>query len=243
MNILRWLVLIIVLPIALYLYNSPTYQHRYKLTVEIEVAGKTQVAESILTVTRYVPAIILDAPQRAFDRVDGESPMFDLGDRGVLLAAILPSSDDFERDPNNANRGPALTAVQFAYVAIKSSKPKETRELAEREDLRYAQAIQKFSGKYNLKPQDYPAFIWLRSRDNPSTARPLLASQIPNVIGPDVRVTRATVEMTTDKPLHKLREQLPWLEALHQKEHEHGYIKHFDKEYTFTTKEILGGPG
>lgn len=65
----------------------PTYTHRYRLTVNIEADGKLHSGSSVIEVRRNDHGPLEGLLHGRFDEeITGESPIVDLGKRGVVEA-------------------------------------------------------------------------------------------------------------------------------------------------------------
>lgn len=191
---------------GLYLYNFPSYTHRYRLTVEIEADGKLHTGSGVVEVVWFTPPPL---SQRDINsRVKGRAALVDLGRHGVVLAALLGYSDRVKPAP--------VRAEELAFRAYFGTPQNPVKTLP-RGTPQYAAILQEF-GLRELSEENYPAFIWLPEPTIKARARQLLARDFTSKIDSSVRLRRVALEMTSDAFSNELFEKLPWFPALYEEE-------------------------
>ncbi len=206
---MKWLGILVAITLGLYglyLYNFPSYTHRYRLTVEIEADGKLHTGSGVVEVVWFTPPPL---SQRDINsRVRGRAALVDLGRHGVVLAALLGYSDRVKPAPVRADEL-ALRAYFGTPQRPVKRLPYGTAEYA---------AIRHESGLRELSEENYPPFIWLPEPIDKHSARQLLARDFTRDIGPIVILRRVTLETTSDAFSNELFEKLPWFRALYEEE-------------------------
>lgn len=180
-------------------FAFPTYTHRYRLTFEIEDNGQTKVGSNVITISYTDNKWLPLAQNRWGVSVIGPSPWVDLGDRGLVVAAVnlFPP---FKQPPYPY---PASQISMAAYLGAKLGSPNVTD--------RTVRQIQQQSGIRELKPDQYPQFIWFANPLDPATALSVQPDQFDRVIGAGIQLGRVTVEITKETPDTSLYSRLPWL--------------------------------
>ncbi len=211
---MKWLkraaitVTIIVAAGAAFIYFAfPTYTHRFRLTFEIDDNGQTKVGTGVITVRDTDNNWLLAAQKRWRRDAVGPPPWVDLGDRGILLPAMMPMF------PMNRKLNPVAMLSFVGYLGAKYGSPNISKQNIEK--------IQTASGIREIPNDQLPQFIWFSDPLDRNSARPVASDEFETVIGPDVRFVRMYVEITTDEPDQSLYEHLPWL----KKRGEPGYNK------------------
>ena len=72
-------------------------------------------------------------------------------------------------------------------------------------------------GKRDLAIDNLPRFLWFPNPEDTVSAKKILAPDFSTLIGPSVRFTSASVEVTDDPLVIDMRNKLPWLKSLEQR--------------------------
>jgi hypothetical protein len=207
---------------AFYYFAFPTYTHRFRLTFQVEVDGKVKEGAGVITVmdqdNQWVPLT-----QKRWSRTaKGPSPWIDLGDRGVLLVSM-----------GSLWHAGANYAADLSFAAYFAEHGH-----AEITSLR-VRDIHRQIGARTLRDDQMPPFIWIERPHDPNSARILSASNLSDVIGPNVRFLKLTVEITKDRADSSIYGKLPWLAAMCRGQFWSG--KPWTKDFQLGAVDILGG--
>lgn len=205
--------LVVVGAVIWFFSSYPAYTHRYRLTIEVEVGGAIRSGSSVIEVRwQKQPSIGQAGPW--VSRVIGKAILIDLGSRGALLAALRPV--EFKRALWQGTDFIALRAFNSA------ASPKQSRGFPLTDEV--LRTLSNLRGSTTLGPTDLPQFIWLSDLGDPKTAIAVLPEEFSEVIGPNVRLRAATVEMTSAPIASDLEHNLPWLSVLHEQQRTRGTI-------------------
>ncbi|MFN0218431.1 MAG: hypothetical protein ACKVP4_06425 [Hyphomicrobium sp.] len=214
--------------VCLYVFLFPQYTHRFRLSFRVEVDGVPKEGSAVITVIDQNIKWLPLAQQDWKRTVKGPSPWVDLGDNGMLLAAIkanTASKPKYEPVPFHAG--------SLSFVAFFNAK---------HHDIKYAdetiKKIRTLSGRRELTLDQLPQFIWLRDRSSPLSAQLVPPQKFPEVIGSGVRFVGAAVELTSDRPDGSLYAQLPWLREMARSEYVHGPT--WSPTYKLDALDIVG---
>jgi hypothetical protein len=185
---LLWIVALIGASIAWYKFHYPTYLHRYRLTIEIEIDGTVHTGSSVIEVRWIAQPKIGDSPPY-ISSVRGQGTFVDLGSRGALVAALHPD-DVFQHLP---------AADILAMKAFGLTGGLESYKL-----------ITQRTGRRDLAPNNRPLLIWFSDVSDRKTARPSTFGHIPDLFGPTARLVAAYVEITRDSVVVDIDRKLPW---------------------------------
>ncbi len=179
--------------------SYPTYTYRYRLTVNIEVAGELHSGSSVIEVTwrghPKMPGGNTNSPE-----LRGEAAVVDLGDLG-LVVATLTNAESYGVALDGAWGALWIAPRAFGFKASIDQMPDFVKE----------------HGKRDLTQDNLPRFVWFPDPKDPMTAQKVLADKFPTAIGPPVHFVRASVEITDDPVVIDIWEKLPWLRWLEQK--------------------------
>lgn len=207
-KLLMWIAGITAGLVAIYYYAFPTYEHRFRLTFQVEVNGQVKEGSGVITVyDRYNPMVSGGPVWHRTAR--GPSPWIDLGERGVLLVAIIPHVP-FVYEP------PPYAASHLSFVGYFDAKYPDIGVSDDR-----VGDIRKQKGLRKLRADQMPEFIWLPDPLRRASAQNVPAHLISETIS-GVRLLGATIEITDDQPDVSLYSKLPWLAALEQQENKTG---------------------
>lgn len=192
MRIFLWIVgglAVAVAAVVAWWIAYPTYTHRYRLTIAIEIDGKVYRDSSVIEVRWIGQPQFGDAPP-FIPSVRGQATLVDLGPGGAIAAALHPGMIE----------GRFVAANFLAMRAFGIDGGLDTYR-----------RISQQSGKRNLTADDLPMFILFSDASNPATAR---AGHIGYLLGPTARLVEASVEMTRDPIVIDLDRKLPWYRTM-----------------------------
>ena len=174
----------------------PTYTHRYRLTIEVEVDGKVRSASSVIEVRiqdqRGIPLV-----RGAYNaKVSGEAVFLDLGN-GQHVIAILGFGRTGQEHPLNVS-----TLARNVFNPLPNNRGLESLKLMP------SLPIQK---KAKLHGQQIPTMVTFGDLSNPTTARIVPVSEFSRVFGPNIRFRAAWIEITNDSVTRGIKKKLPWL--------------------------------
>jgi len=208
---MKWLAVfaaavVIVVAVIGYQLFTPIATLRYRLTLEAEVDGKPAIGSGVIEIT-YAKAARILSPGEYGARFRGEAVILDLGARGVLFA-LLKEGQDSRSAPDYI----VLRAFNFSGGALPSPAEDGIRQ------------VSRLSGKVELPLTSLPLLVRFRDINDPLTVEKVDPINLAASFGPDVKLTRATVEIVSAGlwPLSFLRfnrpsittgieSRLPWL--------------------------------
>jgi len=189
----------------------PTYKHRYRLTVEVEVDGTIRSGSSVIE-TRWSlwPPVIAGLFNGGIGEVHvyGQAVFIDLGSRGALLALLWPSSVTS-----------LCGAVGTDFLAIRAFNA-EAKLPCSGYALTWGvlHSMSWQTGKATLTADNLPGFIWLPVVDDEMSARPAAAKDFPALFGGAVRLRSVWIEMTSDPIASGLDKKIPWARGLYERQ-------------------------
>lgn len=209
--------------VAAYSLVFPTYEYRYRLTINIEIDGQLHSGSSIIDVAWVGQPDLGDAGPFQ-PRLRGQATFVDLGSHGALVAALN----------NGESYGPASDgAVNAIWLAANAfGNQSSNGELP---------SLRRLRGRRDLSPNNMPRLIWFPDPANPKTARKVHVADIPIILGANARFVSATVEITQDPIVIDIDRRLPWYSSLTEK----GPGSSIQVEYGFALGKgtfIGGGP-
>jgi hypothetical protein len=185
--------------LALYKINYPTYTHRYRLTLAVEIAGQTHSGSSVIEVS-WIGQPHIPGAGSFIPSVRGQATFVDLGKHGAIVA-VLTAPSHGERGiivwPEGVN-AIFLAAQAFGNDSIYEALPQ----------------LPRLTGRRNLAPQNAPRLIWFSDPASPKTARRVKAVDLTRLLGSDAWLTSAHVEITDDPIVIDIDKKLPWLKSL-----------------------------
>ena len=214
---------------AFYYVAFPVYTHRFRLTFQVEVNGKVKEGSGVITVLHQDNQHVPLTQKRWKLSEYGPSPWIDLGERGIVLAAIeihVPSN--YKPKPFDAG---LLSFV--AYFGAEHGNPNISQ--------RTVREIHNQSGRRQLKDNQLPEFIWLPNPSDPNSAQIVPPDSFGDIVGSDIRLGAVFVEVTEDRPDNSLYAKLPWLKAMAQKERGWG-LQVYPVQFKLNACNLLGDP-
>jgi len=172
---------------------------RYRLTMTFDVDGVLRTGSSVVQITPGV-SYGLEGQGGAYI-TRGEAAAVDLGD-GRYVFGLLSGA---QFDPDRL-RGPhpvwwanaALGPIQRLYSISGGSDS--------------LGALHSLTGIKDVPHDTLPALVTFKDNNDPSTIELLNPDDLADVLGPNVKLVRATLEMGVNKPVTEgLTQILPWL--------------------------------
>ncbi len=153
--------------------ESPTYTHRFRLTIEAEVEGQVRRGSGVIEVRVTDYKVGMPGAKGTHARVLGEAVFLDLGKGRNVLAAL--------------GTGPRDSIDGFAELTRAAFMPVHP-------GLSYRD-VPNLTGVAPLTEQQVPTLVTFSNLRDPKTARVIAPDEFEEVFGSDVRFTRAFVEM------------------------------------------------
>lgn len=168
-------------PLA-YKWAYPTYNVRYRLTVNALVDGQTKSASSVVDMHIKLQPRLLDNPPWVLD-LNGEHPAMDIGN-GQTLVTLMARRD---------HKGPDATSIVFRAFDI----PYQADRASDLGDLH---------GERRLAPRDWPDFVVVRNANSPPSINAL--DQAEDL---KIRIESVTLAITSDTVTCGLSQRFPWV--------------------------------
>ena len=182
--------------VAAYKFAFPTYTHRYRLVVTIQIDDRSYTGSSVIEV-RWIGQPKFGDASPFIPAVAGEAAVVELPGHRAVIAALRGGVSEFDR---------SINASLLAIQAFQLSGFEGYRE------------ITKQTGRRELSPDNMPLLLWLSDIADPKTARPITTAHIPELVGPNARLASVSIEMTGDPVAIDIDRKLPWLKALRAEE-------------------------
>src|SRR5205823_3907352 len=132
----------------------PTYSHRYRLGIDVDVAGETRSGSSVIEVRWHLWPEALACVFGCgigYSRVYGQAVLVDMGPQGALLATLWPANTTIS---DQAVAADFLAIRAFGSQPLPSSGYPLSRELF--------RTMSNVRGKVMLSANNMPQFIWLK---------------------------------------------------------------------------------
>ena len=210
---MKWVLgIIAVIVLAIYGYvrlhvYSQTFQFRMTMTVSTPEGEKS--ASSVIAV--YLPRDM--RTQRVTGIVRGTTygiaPMVDLGQHGILIAALesygIGDTEAARLSPTGHVPGSDSDRLVLAAYDIDRSAVDVSKAWR--------------GGKRILREDVYPQIIWIPpGTEDPKRARALHPATIPQMIGADVRITSIAIAPTRDRVIERVPNAPEWLRAIRRQQ-------------------------
>jgi hypothetical protein len=195
---MKWLGIafaVIVMGVVLYQIRYPTYTYRYRMTVNVEVAGQTRSGSSVIEARVSKQPVFLPGVNPLEYSERGEAVFVDLGGQGNIIVALLASGP----------YGEGAAYPSFVVPPHFKLNLFDDRQLASLPTLR---------GRWELANKDLPTLVTFSNPSDPATAKVIRADQLEQSFGPRVHWRGIVVEMTTDAVTHDIESKLPWVTKL-----------------------------
>lgn len=188
MRFWKILILIIVLPLALWFFFWPHYSWHQKMTIEVKKDGQVYTGSSVTSVfwNRNIIDVVFRQGAAWLSEVKGEAVVVELPDERYLFA-LLNYSGNTEYTANLATR------VLF------NSKQRIWGEDKFRDVL-----VAKAGPPLPIPPGNYPLLVTFRDINDPSSVERVDPANLAATFGLGVELNRITLEIT-DKPVTRGR--------------------------------------
>lgn len=174
---------------------------RYRLTVSVSVNGVTKSGSSIISVRYRTGQSGWESGVTTYTTVKGVAPVIDLGQYGMLVAAMASDGEEWVRHKKQ--------------YGLACKKPLTADSLPGKFRLEPAALANLREGKRDLTDDSYPAFIWFPSGQPYERAQQLCPEEFSRVIGANVELRSVTIEAAPDAPLlTRLNISAPWLDEI-----------------------------
>lgn len=170
---------------------------RYRLSFSVSVNGAVRSGSSIIAVRFWTGGASWGTGKTTYTIVKGVAPVIDLGEYGMLLAAMAYDVDTWAR--NKTCKSP-IAADDFPSKF----------------GLKLAALVRLGEGdKRDLADDSYPAFIWFPAGQPYERAQQLCPQQFSRAIGANIELRSVTIEAAPDAPLlTRLEIKAPWLDEI-----------------------------
>jgi hypothetical protein len=186
------LVAVCVLVYAAYKQSYPTITYRYRLTMAFEIDGKLFRNSTVIE-----PQLIYQPFFGTPTEIAGQALFLDLGSNGAIIAA-LQTGESSQVKPDGAVSMQWLAGRAFAYGP---------RALD-------ARAMQRMTGRRDLKPDNMPRLLWFKNIGDMKSVTKFKPEEMPVLLGPEARLVEAFVEMTDERIIINIDTKLPWYRRL-----------------------------
>jgi len=188
-------------------FADESHAFRYRLTLEVEVAGETRSGSSVVDVT-IRPSAPPGTPRIVRARVNGDATLVEIGD-GRALIALLEGVPEVARNLGPLHQvwmglNPANVLFRLYGISSQTSNGQKdyTRAFSE---------LNRQRATKELAPADLPTIVGLRDMNDPGSLVLVDPTDIAKALGTDVRLRRATIAIT-DAPVDRTIEQrMSWL--------------------------------
>ncbi len=209
MRIYKILLLIVLLPLAYWVFFWPHYSWHQKMTVEIEKDGKVYSGSSVTSVywNRNIMHSLNMGPAW-HSEIKGEAVVVQLPDEKNIFALLS----------NKRNSG--YTANLAARILYKSKHGVWGR------DKFRSVLISRAGPPLIVPPEKYPLLVTFKDINDPASVKRVDPNNLAAVFGPGFELKSITLEIT-DEPVTrgKIIKMLEWLKSIK------GRIKPTDKKY------------
>ena len=176
---------------AYYQWTHPTYDFRYRLTIEVETPDGIKSGSSVIGGRAMV---VIDINGTGFlQRTAGDAIFVDLGGGRNVVALLAVGSVQRYMD-----------FYHFAPEALGFKVDFRNREATYK-----ALEVRRDSVEVSSPP--LPLFATFPNVENGRTARVFEASQFATVLGPEFRFKRAIVALTKEPLTRGIESKLPWM--------------------------------
>jgi hypothetical protein len=171
---------------------------RYRITIDVDVNGETKSGSSVIQVLFYGGGGGAGRPSKYYTRTSGVAPVIDLGRRGWLVATM--------RAVDNERRQKA-SGIQC--------KQHDAEQWLDVFQLDAAELVKLRAGKRDLLAKRQPTFAWFPHNQDYLTGVQLCPEEFSRIIGTDVNLRSATIEIVPDAELKtKLDIDAQWLDSI-----------------------------
>jgi hypothetical protein len=174
--------------------NDGTF--RYRLAFSVSVNGAAKSGSSIISVHYRGGQPGWESGVTTYTTITGVAPVIDLGQNGMVLAAMTYNPD--------------------AWASRKACKPPVPADsLPSKFGLKLAALVKLREGRRDLADDYYPAFIWFPSGQPYERAQQLCPEEFSRAIGANIELRSVTIEAAPDAPLlTRIEIKAPWLDEI-----------------------------
>jgi hypothetical protein len=204
---------IVLVAVAWYWWNFPTVSYRYRLTAAVQVDDQVYSGSSVIEVWRRFNPRWLPPAAGMYNEYDsGQAVLIDLGERGVLAAALSGVLDASGQIHDRCTID-ARYLVGRAYES-----PATRRPCAPGYPVSFAneRALARKHGPVELTLDNMPAFVWFSDKTDFRTAKMVKPNDFASVIGDSARLVSAQIEITSDPVVIDIDQRLPLYKDLPQ---------------------------
>lgn len=191
---MKWLVAILLFVgggYAVWEVMYPTYTHRYRLTIDVDLDGKIHSGSSVVEVSaRSQPKLLPDVG--AIIKLRGEAVYVDLGQAGNLVAilALGPTGNDVD----------GMKYLALRAFAVESQQP-----------LGQFMVISEMTGRRDLQGASIPALVTFDNPERPATAKLIPRERLSGSLMSGAKFRGAWIELTRDPVTKSIDQKLPWV--------------------------------
>jgi hypothetical protein len=169
---------------------------RYRLAFAVSINGTVKSGSSIISVRYRGGQSGWESGVATYTTLEGVAPVIDLGQNGMLVAAMTYNPD--------------------AWASHKACKQPITADwLPGKFGLKLAALVKLREGQRDLADDSYPAFIWFPYGQPYERAQQLCPEEFSPVIGANIELRSVTIEAAPDAPLlTRLEIKAPWLDEI-----------------------------
>lgn len=174
--------------------SHPTFTHRYRLSVDVEVDGKIRSGSSVVEVSVQEESV----PGRGrllVPSVRGEAAFVDLG-QGRNVVALLSF-------PARSGDMPPIEPYMLARLAF--DPPPHMN------DLESYRNLASMSGRTDLTGTLRPRIVSFPDPTDPMVVHQIDPARLHEQFGEGVRLARIGIELTDEKPKAQIEHRLPWM--------------------------------
>jgi hypothetical protein len=193
-------------------FDLASYEHRYRLTVEVQAPEGLKTGSSVIQVNKLTASTVRT-------KLKGEAVVVDLGKRGTMFALLRSDRDN----------GWAGRIVQMLVTDPRDGSDIEDRLEAVARD-RKKRVVPRYFGKEFGKPiSAYPMLVTFEDLDEPTSVTRVDPDDLATSFGEGVSLKRITVQVTDDAVTTGIEEKLGWAEKLWPNKLNGDRFEDFDK--------------
>jgi hypothetical protein len=195
---MKWLIVIVASISGLYAAYAityPSYSYRFRITLEVETVDGLKSGSSVLEVTTIQrPSWVTLGANDHQTTVRGEAVFVDLGN-GRNLIALLSLGPE-------AADGRATLFAPRSFFKIVEGAP---------HDIKWTKDLSTMTGRREYAGDRRPTLVTFANLNDPATVREVPFDNPKSVLGPDVHLVRAWIDLTKDLVTERLASKLPWI--------------------------------
>jgi hypothetical protein len=170
---------------------------RYRVTINLDVNGETKSGSGVIQ-TLFYGGGGANQPYKYYTQTQGVAAVVDLGRHGWLVAAMGYNNSEYSRRKKE--------------FSLTCKSPKYAEGLLDAFQLDAAELVKLRVGKRDLVDGNLPAFVWFPRGQSYTDSQQICPEEFSRVIGADVSLQSATIEIVPDAPLKAaLDAEAPWL--------------------------------